>query len=749
MVILGSMVELVAQSTLRLEGYVRDEVSGEAIAGVIIRCQGSITASSERGYFEMTLPKGSYSLECSHLSYNTLNHEIDLTENSSITLQLNSDGVDIEEVTVSANSPLERVAAVQIGVEKIEVDMLMKSPALFGQRDIIRSLTLLPGVKAESDASSGFQVRGGNSSQNLVLLDNMPIYNAGHLLGIFSIFNDDVISYASLYKGLMGAEFSGGSSSVLDIGMKSGNKEEFSGSVDIGLLASSIYLEAPLWRDRISLTVGARRSYLDTFLYFFEDYRDNTLYFYDINAKLDIDLGERDDLSFTYFRGKDTFSMMDMMTMSWGNQSGAMQWFHRYNDRLTHRTSLTVSCYDSGNTFDMLEMDSEMLGFINNYGVKHNYDFILNEQHTLKFGAQFSFIDLISADWTTSQTRLRESFGGVESGVWISDQWSVCDSFTLSAGLRLSLFNPAYYRLMDGGDSGEQRESYPFDSGYLSFEPRLTMNYMLSERQSIKAGYSRTTQNIHALRATTISLPFDRMMMSSSSIKPQVADQVSAGYMFLSKGSVYEFSIEGYYKVVDNVYDYCDGMDFTSDIAIENIILGGRGRSYGLEATFKRNIGALTGWVGYTLSWSENKIEGINSGEWYASSNDRRHDVSVVAIYEFNPKWMLSTSWVFNTGQSLTAPSAKYTIGEETFYYYAERNGYRAPAYHRLDISATRTKRHKRCESELSFGLYNAYNHLNPFMVSFEEDETSASGTRAVQTSLFGIIPSVSYGINF
>lgn len=731
----------------------RDERSGAAVAGAIIRSGESVTASSGSGKFTLKLPKGEHSIECSHLSYNTLHHEIEVDKDCSITLKLSSEGVDIEEVTISANSPLERVASVQIGVERIEIEQLMKSPALFGQRDIIRSLTLLPGVKAESDASSGFQVRGGSSSQNLVLLDNIPIYNAGHLLGIFSIFNDDVISSATLYKGLMGAEFSGGSSSVLDISTKGGNKEEFTGSVDIGLLASSLYIEAPLWRDKMSLSVGARRSYLDTFLYFFEDYSNNTLYFYDLNAKLDIDLGERDNLSLSYFRGEDNFGMADMMTMGWGNQGGSLQWFHRYNDRLTHRTSLTASCYDSGNIFDMLEMDSEMLGFINNYGIKHNYDLSLSEKHALKFGVQFSFIDLISAEWATSQAHLRETFGGVESGVWLSDQWSVSDNFTLSAGLRLGLFTPAYYKLMESEQSGESVERYDLseamDSSYISLEPRITMNYMFNEHQSLKAGYSRTTQNIHALRATTMSLPFDRMMMSSSSIKPQIADQVSLGYIFLSKDSRYELSVEGYYKMVDNVYDYCDGKDFTSDISIENIILGGKGRSYGLESSFKRNFGALTGWVSYTLSWSENKIEGINSGEWYASSNDRRHDISIVAIYEFNPKWSVSSSWVFNTGQSLTAPSAKYTIGDSTYYYYAERNGYRAPNYHRLDISATRTKRHKRCESELSFGLYNTYNHLNPFMVSFEEDEESASGTRAVQTSLFGIIPSVSYGINF
>ncbi len=749
-----STVTLSAQRSYRVEGHVLDASTNSGVAGaVVLSDMGEASATMRGGYFSLNLSEGSHTLECSHLSYSTTKQSIEVTGDCKITIALSAEGVDIEGVTVSANSPLERVASVQLGVERIELDMIMKTPSLFGQRDIIRSLTLLPGVKAESDASSGFQVRGGSSSQNLVLLDNMPIYNAGHLLGIFSIFNDNVISYASLYKGLMGAEFSGGSSSVLDIGAKGGSKEEFSGSASIGLLASSIYLEGPIWREKLSFSFGARRSYMDMFLYFFEDYRNNTLYFYDINAKLDYKVNDSNDLSLSYFRGKDNLGMTDLMAMDWSNQSFALQWFRRYSDRLTHRTSLTLSQFDSGCTFDMLEMDSAMLGFISNYGFKHNFDLQLGERHSLKFGAQLNYIDLVSAEWQTTQVHLRETFGGVEGGVWLSEQWRVSDKFTLSAGLRLGVYAPAYYKLLEDDSVGEQSVNYSLsesmDECYIYLEPRLTMNYRLTERQSLKAGYSRTTQSIQAVGTTTMSLPFDRMMMCSASIAPQVADQVSLGYIFLTQDDTYELNVEGYYKHIDNVYDYRDGMDFTSDVVMEDIILGGEGRSYGLEATLKRNIGKFTGWIGYTLSWSESRIEGISSGEWYTSSNDRRHDVSMVAIYSVSPRWDLSASWVFNTGQALTAPSAKYTIGGETYYYYAERNGYREPNYHRLDISATRTKLHKRMTSELSFGFYNLYNRKNPFMVSFFESESSSSGTVAVQTSLFGMIPSVSYTMNF
>ncbi len=763
-IVVFSSLDTQAQAqSVALKGRVVDAIDGDGVIGAVVRAikrgagdtkqEAGSVATSNSGEFELRLAKGSYTLECSHISYNTLNYEIEVEGDATIECAMNSEGKQIDRIVVSTNSPLERVASVQIGVERIEIEQMMRSPSLFGQRDIIRALTLLPGVKAESDASSGFQVRGGNSSQNLVLFDNMPIYNAGHLLGIFSIFNDNVLSYASLYKGLMGAEFSGGSSSVLDIGGKSGSKESYSASVDIGLLLSSLYVEGPIVKDKLSFSIGARCSYIDLFLAMMEEYRGNSFYFYDVNAKIDYNVNDNNNLSVSYFRGEDCLGLEDMMSMGWGNQSSALQWFHRYSDRFSHRTSLTLSQYSSANEFSVLDMENSMLGGINNYGVKQNFDLQVGERHALKFGLQLSYIDLTSADWSTSQTHLRERSSGVEGGIWLSDQWSASDRFTLSAGLRLGLFTPISYRLIESEATDELVEvnslSEAMSESYIGVEPRLTMNYRLTERQSLKLGYSRTTQNIQSIRSSSMSLPFDRMLMSTNTIEPQVADQVSLGYIALTSNDTYELTIEGYYKEVDNVYDYRDGMNFTSDIVMEDIILGGEGRSYGLEVTLKRNIGKLTGWIGYTLSWSENRIEGIDGGNWYASSNDRRHDISVVGIYEINDRWSLSSSWVFNTGQALTAPSAKYTIMGETYYYYAERNGYRAPNYHRLDISATRTKIHRSMTSELSFGCYNLYDRENPFMISFESDDSSASGTKAVQTALFGIIPSISYGLRF
>ncbi len=750
---------VVAQPRYSLTGHVSDELTGAPVIGVVVR---PIPKSGERevrsvvsdvdGNYTIQLGRGSYDVEFTHLSYSTLTQFVDVTQPTELSVAMSSDGVKIDEVIVSGSSPIERVAAVQIGVERVEINNMLKAPSLFGQRDIIRSLTLLPGVKAESDASSGFQVRGGSASQNLVLLDNMPIFSAGHMLGIFSIFNDDVLSYASLYKGLMGAEFSGGSSSVLDVGTKSGSMESFSLSANIGILSSSLYLETPLWRDRISFSFGARRSYLDMFLYLSEDYKGNRLYFYDINSKVAAKISERDNLTLSYFRGEDNLGLKEMMSMGWQNQGLSLQWFHRYSDALSHSTSLIWSDYDSENFFDMLNLDYAMGGAIRNYGVKHNFDWHPLDSHSFKFGFQSSYVDVVSADWHTSQSDLGESFTALDSGLWISDQWRATDRLTLQAGLRVSLFTPLRYNIFDS-TNGDEHSAYTssdaLSSSHLTFEPRLTMNFRYSERQSFKGGYSRTTQNIHAMRNNTMSMPFDRFTMSSKNIKPQIADQFSLGYIVLSPSHLYELNAEVYYKHIENVYDYMDGKDFSSDVAIENIIMGGEGRSYGLEVTLKRNAGPLTGWLGYTLSWSETRIDGINSGLWYTSGNDRRHDISLVGLYDLTMRWDLSASWVYSTGQALTAPSAKYIIGGETFYYYAERNGYRTPSYHRLDVSATRTVQHKYCEGELSLGLYNLYNRQNPFMVSFENDPTSSSGSRAVQTSLFGIIPSISYGIKF
>ncbi len=743
-------MELSAQERgFLLKGVIIDSTSNKPIPDISIISKENHTIgtlSAPDGSFTLELPKAQNTIVLYHLNYKQKEIKVDLEKEQDYVWVMSLSNIVIDELVISSNKPSQRLESVQIGVERIEVESLLKTPTFMGQRDIIRSLTLLPGIKQESDASSGFQVRGGSASQNLVLLDDMPVYNAGHLMGMFSIFNDDIVSSASLYKGLMGAEFSGGSSSVLDISSKGGIADKFALSADIGILSSSLYIKTPIIEDKLSFQIAGRRSYYDLFLAFSDEYKDNISYFYDLNAKLDARLSENDRLSISFFTGKDLLGLDEVMEMGWKNNGSSLQWYHRYNDRFTSRTSLIMSRYSSDASTEAFSTEFGMEGGINNYGIKHNFNLEL-ERHILNFGIHASYVSLLTAEWKFRGITQREESSGFDCALYISDSWKISPQLEVKSGLRLSVFAPNTYKLIN--NTNENLLKRGIQDAYFILEPRLTLNYLLTENQSLKGGYSRLSQNIHALRGLSMSLPFDRSILTGGLVRPQVSDQVSIGYSILMPNQVWEFSLETYYKQITGVYDYKDGKDFTSDIILESIILGGEGRSYGFEALIRKNLGDFTCWLGYTLSWSENKIKGINNGDWYTAGNDRRHDISIVGMYDLGKGWSASCSWVYNTGQALTAPSAKYQIGDTFYYYYSERNGYRAPEYHRLDVSVSHKKSNRKYERELTLGIYNLYNRYNPFMITFENYPSSPTGTKAIQTSLFGIIPSVSYSITF
>jgi len=661
----------------------------------------------------------------------------------------------LADVVVSSHRPADRIKEVQIGVEKVNIAELGRVPVLFGERDIIKGIQLLPGVKQESDVSSGFQVRGGTSAQNLILLDDATIYNAGHLMGLFSTFNDDVLQGASLYKGMIPAQLGGATSSVLDIDTKAGNQHGHHLSATIGLLSAKLSAQGPLVKDKLSYFVAGRRSYMDLFLKATEDYKDNMLNFYDLNARFDFRAGPKDYLTLSLFNGRDNLGLEDMMSMKWSNTSAVLRWHHDMTDRVYNTLALIASDYRSDVSIDVLKTDYAMQGYISHLAMKDELTWQPTAKHKLKMGLQTDLIALKSAEWDINLLHQKEKRKAWENAIWVNEEWQATSRMQLSAGLRLDAFTvlggAPFYEIAANGDIAH---TYNYKSGkfvktYLLLEPRLSVNYKLSDAASLKAGYSRTSQNLHAIRNASMSMPFDRYTMSSNIVKPQTAHQLSLGYMQMVADGDYDFSVEGYYKTVDNVYDYRDGKAFYSEIEIERIILGGKGRAYGLEAMLHKNNGPLTGWVAYTLSWAENKIDGINQNRWYTASNDRRHDISVVGMYKLSRRWELSATWVYNTGQAMTVPGAKYEAGGDTFYYYPQRNGYRAPAYHHLDLGAIYTIQARRFTSQWSFGLYNVYNHYNPFAITISNDDQKPSGTKATQTALFGIVPSVSYTIKF
>lgn len=661
----------------------------------------------------------------------------------------------LQEVTVTSRSALKRINEVQIGVEKVEIATLARVPALFGEKDIIKSIQLLPGVKSESDGSGGYQVRGGTSAQNLILLDGATVYNAGHLMGLFSTFNDEALANASLYKGLVPAQLGGGTSSVFDIDTRSGDMQRYHFSGTVGLLSAKVMAEGPIQSDKSSFLFAGRRSYLDIFLKSSKDYKDNTMNFYDANLRLNFRLSPKDMLSLTFFRGRDNMGIDDLMDMSWGNTTAAANWLHTFGDPLYANTQLTYSDFSDDVGIDLMNIHYTMAGYIRHLTLNHRQVWTPTKRHRVNYGLETTYLQLKSAEWDIDFLHQREKRNAWMNSLWVNEEWKLNDHLDLSAGARLHLFTvlggSPYYQVDAKGNIVETLTpgSGEFVKTYADVEPRVSLKWAISQQHSVKIGYSRTSQDIHAIRGSSASMPFDRYTMTSNIVSPEQADQVAAGWTAITRDGAYDFSLEGYYKDIRNVYDYRDGKSFHSEIEIERLILGGKGRAYGLELAAHKNEGRLTGWLSYTLSWVENKIEGINGGEWYTAPNDRRHDLAVVGMYQLNDRWEFSAAWRYNTGQALTAPSAKFEVDGHTYYYYAERNGYRAPAYHRLDLSATYSRTVGKTTHQWAFGLYNAYNRYNPYVITFENDDTKPSGTKTVQTSLFGIIPSVSFTIRY
>jgi hypothetical protein len=660
----------------------------------------------------------------------------------------------LREVTISSRSASKRVDEVQVGVEKVEIATLAKVPSLFGEKDILKSIQLLPGVKSESEGSGGYQVRGGTAAQNLILLDGATVYNAGHLMGLFSSFNDDALMNGSLYKGIVPAQLGGGSSSVFDISTRSGDVNNYHFGASVGLLSAKVMAEGPIQKDKSSFLVAGRRSYLDLFLGLSDEYKNNTLHFYDTNVRLNFHLSPKDMLALSFFHGRDNMAIEDMMMMEWSNTAATANWLHTFSDTRYVNTKLAYSIYQCDMGMDMLSSYYKMKGYIRHATLRHQQVWAPG-QHRFNYGLEGTFLQLQSAEWDIVELHERERRNALMGAAWIGDEWRVGKQLELSAGVRLHLFSvlggAPYYQIDKDGNITEtlNTASGHVVKTYTNVEPRLSAKLKLSQLHSLKLGYSRTSQDIHAISNSSMSMPFDRYTMTSNIVAPEQADQIALGWAGITKNGEYDFSAEAYYKDIRNVYDYRDGKLFYSEIEIERLILGGKGRAYGLELCAHKNKGLLTGWVSYTLSWSDNKIEGINGGKWYTASNDRRHDLSVVGMYKLSNTWEVAATWHYNTGQALTAPSGKYDMSGSTFYYYHERNGYRAPACHRLDISATYTKKHGRATHIWSFGIYNAYNHYNPYVIQFLNDDDKPSGTKVEQTSLFGIIPSVSFTIKY
>lgn len=656
---------------------------------------------------------------------------------------------ELQEVVVTGQSARQRIADIRLGAEHLELSKLAAVPSLFGENDIIKSITLMPGVHGEGEGAGGFEVRGGTASQNLVLLDGITLYNPSHVMGIFSTFNDNAIGRATLYKGPIPATYGGATASVLETSLSSGDMESYHASGTIGLLAAKVAAEGPVVKDRLSFAVTARRSYVDLFLKIIPEYRHTVMNFYDVTAKLRYQSGHGDYVDVSFLASKDNLGIGDLMQMKWGNLGASVNWLVSRGGPWHFTTTASFTNYTADMSLSIMKTDQSLTEYIRSFSLNEKAVYAIAENHSIELGLRSELFRVKSGEFVVNVVKEREIRSGWQNDIWASYEGTFLERYSVSAGVRLSTFSALsgdcfhdYSSLTDPAPDFSAKT-------YINVEPRVSVKYDISQYHNVKAGVGVTTQNLHAIRSSSTSFPFDRYALTSAGVKPEKAFQYGIGYAGMTADGGFDWSVEGYWKSLRNVYDFLDGKMMTSSMNLESLILGGRGRSYGLELMLRKNSGRLTGWVAYSLSKTQTKIPGINDGVWYDASNDRRHDLSVVAIFRLTDRWNLSASWTFSSGQPLTVPDAKFELDGTTCYYYSARNSYRTPSSHRLDLSATYTRRGRRFTTQWAFGIYNAYCHYSPFMVYFEDDPTKPSGTRAVQQSLYGFVPSVSYTLKF
>ena len=756
-----------AQKKFTISGIVKDGATGETLIGATITINKEKTqtgvAANAYGFYSLSAPEGNYTVVYSFVGYTPVSQQVSLHKDTTINISLNSKN-DLQEVIISNKRPNnDNVLSAQMGVEKLDMSQINNVPVIFGEKDILKTITLLPGVKQASEGNTGYYVRGGASDQNLILLDEAVVYNASHLFGFFSTFNSDAIKDVSLYKGGMPAQYGGRLASVLDVKMNEGNSKEFTAEGGIGLIASRLKLEGPIEKDKGSFMISARRTYIDLFLKASSDsnVRGNSIYFYDLNAKFNYHFDENNTIYLSGYFGKDVLGLQNTFGTNWGNSTGTLRFNHIFNNKLFSNTSLIYSNYNYLIQSFLTDNQFKATSAINDFAFKEDLQYYINPKHTLTFGADIVNHDLrpgsvTSTSSSKSNNNTIQSRYGTEAAAYISDQWHVSEKLNLQYGLRLSdilLTGPGTFYTYDALGNVINQATYGSGSvvkSYFNIEPRFSASYALNDQNSIKFSYNRNTQNIHILNNSTSSTPTDLYVLSSNNIKPEIADQLSTGYFKNFNDNAFEFSGEVYFKWLQNQIDYINGAQLVSNPYVESQLVYGVGRAYGLELFLKKKYGKFNGWIGYTLSKTEGKFNGINNGNYFPNKYDQTHDLSVVGIYEFSKRWKFSGTFVYVTGNAVTYPTGKYEIGGLTTFLYSARNGYREPSTNHLDLGATlEGKQHKKYHSSWTFSIYNVYNRRNPYTITFQDSKTVPGSTEAVETSLFGIIPSVTWNFKF
>ncbi|RTY80658.1 TonB-dependent receptor [Flavobacterium sp. LS1P28] len=773
-----------AQEKFTLSGTIIDANSNETLIGVnivILELKTGVT-TNEYGFYSITVPKGIYNVQISYLGFQTKEELIDLSQNLKNNFNLFSDETALKEVVITDNETKIDIKKPEMSVNKLSISAIKKMPVVLGEVDVLKSILLLPGVTNAGEGASGFNVRGGGADQNLILLDEATIFNSSHVFGFFSVFNPDAIKDLKLYKGGIPARYGGRASSVLDIYQKDGNSKNFHVNGGIGLISSRILAEGPLVKDKGSFLIGGRSSYAHLFLKLSEKQKNNSAYFYDLNTKLSYKLDTNNSLYLSGYFGRDVFSLNKSFTNIYGNTTLNLRWNHLFSEKLFSNLSLIYSDYYYG-------LDLDFVGFkwdsgIKNYNIKYDFKNYISDIFKLNYGVNGIYYEFNPGTIKPSDTDSGINFAQLdkkyafEPAVYINADHEISDRIALSYGLRYSIFyrlgqstvniyendNPVLFNSelqiyekatpinTEFYDKNKVIQSYNY------LEPRFSLAYKINDNQSIKASYNRMVQYLQLISNTTSPTPLDVWTPSDNFIKPQIADQVALGYFKNFQEGMYSLEVETYYKEVQNRLDYIDGANLIANKAIEQIILNGQLRSYGLEIMFRKNEGKFNGWISYTLSKSEQQTPGrtsietgINNGQWYNSVYDKLHNIAITSSYNLNEKWSFGANFALQTGQPVTYPVGQYEYLGINLPSYGLRNRNRLPAYHHLDIAATLTpksNKDRQWKGEWVFSIYNLYNRKNAASINFRQN-TDTGINEAVKTSIFGVVPAVSYNFKF
>jgi hypothetical protein len=759
-----------------LSGYVKDSSSGETINNAQIQIVNSKSTISTNayGFFSLTLPKGNYTVIISASGFFQQELPLSLQKDEQFIFALNPESESFKEVNIRAKRN-DNVKKIDISTQSISGKTIKKIPAFLGEADVIKSIQLLPGVTTVGEGASGFNVRGGAIDQNLVLMDEAPVFNSAHLFGFFSIFNPDAVKDVQLVKGGIPANYGGRLSSVLDVITRDGNKKSYQASGGVGTIFSRGTFEGPIVKNKASFLVSGRRSYIDLLAKPFlpANLSGSQFYFYDFTAKVNYSY-KRNTFFISTYIGDDVFAAANAFGVKWGNTTVSARWNHVFNKKLFSNFTYYYSRYRYKLEFNANEdVSFNWSSYIDNNSIKGDIKYYLSPKIELGSGIQSTYYSFIPGEAVSVNQGKTFNFSlpnkyGMENAAYLTSDINSSGTFSLRAGLRVSQFlylgKGKVYTFKDPLFEGQRRpvdQTKTYEAGnneviknYLNLEPRLGFKYAVNKTASIKGGYNKMVQNLHLISNTAASVPFDVWTPSTNNIKPEIADQYTIGYFKnLGKDQEYETSVETYYKDMKNQVDYIDGAQLLLNNFLEGELLSGIGRAYGLELYVKKNSGNLTGWISYTLSRSERKVHGINDDNWYASRFDRLHNLYIVAQYKFNEKWDFAANFVFSTGTPTTFYTGQYNVQGYTIPDAGSnaRNNVRNPNYHRLDLSATYTvAKKKNWESSWVFSIYNAYNRRNPFSIYFDTDYGNLGQNKAIQFSVIGsIVPAIAYNFKW